>query len=124
MKINLGNKFENVLRLRAALQSNHLFVFIFYLIVSSISVSHAQRLMENAPELQGIDIREKLGEKIPLGLRFKDEDGNEVQLADVFNDGIPVLFTLAYYECPMLCTFVLNGLSKAIVNLDWKPLMM
>ena len=38
-----------------------------------------------------------------------------------FRKGKPVVLTLAYYECPMLCTLVLNALSKGIKELEWTP---
>ena len=81
----------------------------------------AQRLQKNAPELRGIDIKEHLGSEIPLDLAFTDESGNKVALKDYFQEDKPVVLTLAYYECPMLCTLVLNGLSKGIKKLDKIP---
>ncbi len=81
----------------------------------------AQLLREDVPELRGIDVSERLGGSVPLNLRFADENGRQVELRDVFVQGKPVVLTLAYYECPMLCTFVLNALSKAVAELDWQP---
>ncbi len=81
----------------------------------------AQLIKGDAPELQRIDIKENLGEKIPLDLSFVDENGAPVTLAEYMQNGKPVVLTLAYYECPMLCTFVLNGISKAVTELGWSP---
>ena len=75
----------------------------------------------NPQELQGIDVIEHPGEKIPLDLTFIDDHGKIVTLGDYFNQGKPVIFTLSYYECPMLCTLVLNGLSDGIRGLGWPP---
>ena len=81
----------------------------------------AQLLMKDDPALRGIDISESLGAAIPLHLQFINEEGKNVRLSDVVGEGKPVVLTMAYYECPMLCTFVLNGLSKAVKELDWIP---
>jgi protein SCO1/2 len=63
--------------------------------------------------LQDIGLDQKLNEPLPLGLRFTDEQGRDVALGDYFGRR-PVVLVLAYYECPMLCTQVLNGLVSAI----------
>ena len=84
-------------------------------------VLSAQITMDNVAELQNIDVIEHLGEKIPLDLPFIDEQGDTVLLADFLSKDKPVLLTLAYYRCPMLCGLVLEGLSKGIANLDFLP---
>jgi protein SCO1 len=73
--------------------------------------AHAQAI---APILQQIGIDQKLGQQLPLDLTFVDESGNPVQLRQFFAEGKPVVLTFAYYECPMLCTLVLNGEVKAM----------
>ena len=75
----------------------------------------------NPPELREIDVIEHSGDMIPLDLVFTNEYGDTVRLNDYFNQGKPVLLTLAYYECPMLCTLVLNGLSDGVQGLGWPP---
>ncbi len=63
--------------------------------------------------LREVGIDQKLNEQLPLDLTFRDETGNAVKLRDYFGRK-PVILTFAYYECPMLCTLVLNGLLKAL----------
>jgi protein SCO1/2 len=70
--------------------------------------------------LQEIGWDQNLGEKIPLDLAFKDEEGRDVVLADYFGDK-PVVLSLVYYECPMLCTISLNGLARALEVLSFVP---
>ncbi|MCG6920697.1 MAG: SCO family protein [Acidobacteria bacterium] len=70
--------------------------------------------------LQEIGWDQKLGEKIPLDLAFKDEEGRDVVLADYFGDK-PVVLGLVYYRCPMLCTISLNGLARALEVLSFVP---
>ncbi len=74
-----------------------------------------------APEpLSGVDIKARLGEQVPLALPFRDEEGRDVALGDYFGKR-PVVLALVYYECPMLCTLVLNGLVKALRPLTFEP---
>ncbi len=68
--------------------------------------------------LQDIGLDQKLNEPLPLTLKFNDEQGREVALGDYFGRR-PVILVLAYYECPMLCTQVLNGLVSAIGVLNF-----
>jgi protein SCO1/2 len=70
------------------------------------------------PELlQEVGLDQKLNAQIPLNLTFKDEFGRTVKLGDYFG-GRPVILTLNYFECPMLCTEVLNGLTGTLKTLN------
>jgi protein SCO1/2 len=60
--------------------------------------------------LNKVGIDQKLNEQLPLDAVFKDEQGNEVRLGQFFNQGKPVVVSLVYYQCPMLCNQVLNGM--------------
>jgi protein SCO1/2 len=70
--------------------------------------------------LKTIGIDQKLGDQLPLDAEFVDEDGNAVKLGDYFKSGRPVILALVYYECPMLCNQVLNGLTGSLkgISLD------
>ena len=70
---------------------------------------------------KSIDIVERLGDQIPTDLNFVDETGQAVKLADLVAGDLPVILTLNYYECPMLCTLELNGMVKGLRELDYKP---
>jgi protein SCO1/2 len=63
-----------------------------------------------------VGIDQKLNNRIPLDLVFRDERGNEVQLGQYFQH-TPVVLVLAYYDCPMLCTAVLNGVLRSLKEL-------
>ncbi len=66
------------------------------------------------PELlKEVGVDQKLNAEIPLSLTFRDEHGNPVELAQFFGTK-PVILTLVYYNCPMLCTQVLNGLDRSL----------
>jgi protein SCO1/2 len=93
------------------------------LVIGSLLSEYAdgQVLQETPAALQGIDVVEHLGDDIPLGLGFTDESGRKVTLQDYADGTRPVILVLAYYECPMLCTLVLNGIAKAAKELAWVP---
>jgi protein SCO1/2 len=66
------------------------------------------------PELlKEVGIDQKLDAQVPLNLAFRDEHGNPVELGQFFGSK-PVILTLVYYNCPMLCTQVLNGLDRSL----------
>jgi protein SCO1/2 len=85
-------------------------------LVASAAPAHA---LEPLPP--GVDIVEKLGERVPGELTFTDETGKHVKLADYLHDGKPVLLTLVYYRCPMLCSLTLNGVVGALRQQKWQP---
>ncbi len=62
---------------------------------------------------EAIEITQELGARIPLDTPFKDEHGNTVTLGDYLGDR-PAVLALVYYECPMLCNQILNGLDIAL----------
>ena len=70
--------------------------------------------------LKKVGIEQRLGVSLPLDAVFKDENGREVKLAEYFSKGRPIVLALVYYECPMLCNQVLNGLTGSMkgVSLD------
>jgi protein SCO1/2 len=69
------------------------------------------------PELlKHVSIDQKLNETIPLNLTFRDENGAPVRLAQFFGKK-PVILTLVYYNCPNLCTQVLNGVESGLKEL-------
>jgi protein SCO1/2 len=81
----------------------------------------AQRTEPLPKDLEGVGITEHAGARLPLDLEFKDEDGKTVNLAQYFNGDRPVILTLGYYRCPMLCTLVLNSLVDGLKDLPWTP---
>ena len=62
--------------------------------------------------MQGVGIDQNLNAQIPLELTFKDENGQVVRLGQYFREK-PVMLALVYYECPMLCNMILNGLTHS-----------
>jgi protein SCO1/2 len=66
--------------------------------------------------LQDIRFDQRLNEQVPLELKFREDSGRVVKLADYFH-GKPVILVLAYYQCPRLCTLVLNGLVQGMLEM-------
>lgn len=63
--------------------------------------------------LKEVGIDQKLNQSIPLDLVFRDEHGKPVRLGEYFGQK-PVILSMVYYNCPMLCTQVLNGLESSL----------
>ncbi|HTM29996.1 MAG TPA: SCO family protein [Vicinamibacterales bacterium] len=68
-------------------------------------------------ELQNVEFAQRLDHQLPLDLTFVDEDGQQVRLGQYFSRK-PVVVVFVYYECPMLCSQVLNGVTSALVPLN------
>ena len=73
------------------------------------------------PGLEGVGLDQRLNEQVPLNLTFRDEQGRAVKLGDYFHAGRPVVLNLVYFQCPMLCTEVLNGLTSALKVIRFVP---
>ena len=80
------------------------------------------QLAEQPPEiLEEVGITEHLDAKLPMDLEFRDEDGDWVKLGSFFDGDRPVILTLNYYKCPMLCGLQLNGVVDGLEGLEWSP---
>ncbi len=82
-----------------------------------LSVALVVAAQDNAavtpPQLRGVGIDQRLNNQVPLDLKFRDETGHTVTLGSYFG-GKPVILSLVYYTCPMLCTMAENGLLNAL----------
>ena len=70
------------------------------------------------PLLQGIGIDQRLNEQVPLDLQFRDETGKTVRLGEFFGKK-PVILSLVYFSCPMLCTVAENGLLHSLEEVSF-----
>ncbi|MDQ6892857.1 MAG: SCO family protein [Acidobacteriota bacterium] len=68
--------------------------------------------------LRDVGVVQRLGQPLPLDAIFQDEAGRAVRLGQYFGKR-PVVLVLAYYDCPMLCTEVLNGLLSSLKTLSF-----
>jgi protein SCO1/2 len=72
------------------------------------------------PQFKDVTFAQQLGQRLPLDVRFTDETGRERALGEYFGSR-PVVLAFVYYQCPMLCTHVLNGISSALKALPFVP---
>ncbi len=72
-------------------------------------------------ELDGVGITEKPNAQLPFDAQLFDEQGQVVTLGSFFKPKRPVILTLNYYSCPMLCTLVLNGAVEAMREIPFVP---
>ena len=98
-------------------------------LLTTATVAAAQgsmRLDRSLPSNQAPDILKQvtvdghMNAQVPLDLPFRDEAGRTVKLGSLLHEGRPAVLVPAYYECPMLCTQVLNSLFTAlgVIKLD------
>jgi len=80
----------------------------------------AGRTVDPVDPARDIGFDQKLGAQVPLDLIFRDEAGREVRLGDYLGKR-PVLLSLAYYECPMLCGMALQGVARGMKGIPFAP---
>ena len=97
-------------------------------VFAAAGAAHAEKQMvfpqgaeQSLSALQDIDVIEHLGDRVPAGLAFTDVGGRPVQLESLFGRGLPVVVTLGYHRCPMLCGLVLDGIVKAAASSTFEP---
>jgi len=90
------------------------FLFLAACVFALAPIPHAQAHVRETPDeiLKQIGVDEKLGGQVPPDLSFRNEEGKTVRLGDFFGKG-PVLLTLNYYTCPMLCPITLRNLFSS-----------
>jgi len=89
-------------------------------LLCAMTVAGPLQAQSAAQVIQQVKFEQRIGNTLPLELAFRDEAGETVQLARYFGKK-PVVLALVYYECPMLCTFILNGLVKSLKPLTFEP---
>ena len=73
---------------------------------------------DRAPKaLDGVGIEEKLGAQVPLQLKLTDAEGHSTSLGQIFAARRPVLMSLNYSSCPMLCSLQLDGLVGGLKDM-------
>ncbi len=90
-------------------------------LAAAAGVTSAQVANQAVPALDKVGVEEHLDARLPLELEFIDEDGRTVRLGDYFDGARPVILTLNYYRCPMLCGLQLNGVVAGLEEMDWTP---
>lgn len=92
-------------------------LFMASVLAMSLSITvRAQSDNEKPKLLRDVGIDQRLDNQLPLDLAFHDESGGTIKLGEYFGRK-PVILAMVYYECPMLCTEVLNGLLASLKNM-------
>lgn len=69
--------------------------------------------------LEGVDVVERLGQQVPLDTVLTDSTGHLRPLRSFVSGQRPVLLTLVYYRCPMLCNVLLGGMVRGLRETGW-----
>lgn len=96
-----------------------LLILIIVAKLSFLLASASAQINRELQTLDGVGIEEKLDAELPLDLTFRNSDGKVIQLRDLFDGESPVLLSLNYSDCPMLCQLQLNGLVEGLQDLSW-----
>ena len=102
----------------------HSVVWPVCLLAGSLLASRpaAAQLSGQTPAVfDGVGIDEQLGAYVPASLVFRNEQGEAVEIGSFFDETRPVLLTLVYHDCPMLCSVVLDKLTDALGAMTWTP---
>jgi protein SCO1/2 len=92
-------------------------LLILPLLLLAAAIASAQsRPATPASLAQQVSLEQRLGQQVPLDLAFRDSTGRPVALRELVRDR-PVILTLVYFRCPMLCNQVLGGLLKSSQSL-------
>ena len=123
---------------RSSLRSQSVCVFVVSAIVAFSAVTQLDAQMAAGPAAAGykqepgmvssaipaplreIGFDQNIDQRVPLDTTFRNEAGATVRLGDYFGKK-PVVLVFAYYDCPMLCTQVINGLSSALGVMSLNP---
>lgn len=98
----------------------HLHAPLVLALLATLAPAQRQDLAQRFDPAQEVGIDQRIGQALPLDLAFRDHTGRELVLGELFGQQ-PVLLALVYYECPMLCTLVLNGVTSALRTLPLRP---
>jgi len=90
-----------------------------FVVIAASTVTAQSTQRDVPPDTEGIEIVERLDERIPPDLTFRDHEGREVTLAEYLEPDKPVILTLNYYTCPQLCHLTLNALVRGLRDVEW-----
>lgn len=91
-----------------------IFRIFFFIFIFSIHLGNCEDQLQHSQEVfDKVGITQKLGEHLPDSLVFTDDQNQKIHLHDLLNQ-TPIILTPIYYQCPMLCSLVLNGLVKSL----------
>ena len=87
------------------------------LAVAAVARAAAPDAAARPPLLRGVGLEPHLGASLPLDVPLRDENGDAVSLGRYLDGRRPAVLVFAYYGCPMLCSQVLNSLTRSVKTL-------
>ena len=94
---------------------------IAWLLTFLVTTSASAQTLKPLPEVEGLETVEKRGERVPLNLSFRDSRGKTIALSSLIDGSQPVLLSLNYARCPMLCGVQINGIIDGLKSLSLQP---
>lgn len=94
-------------------------LFVLSLLLGAAFEADAQLNRENPSILQGVGVDERIGGAIDGDLLFLDHEGRQIRLQEILDQGKPVLLNPLYYDCPVLCNLVVDGVAESVARMDW-----
>lgn len=91
-----------------------LVLLLFWITVTG----NALALEKPGEELKDVGLATELGAQVDTSLTFTNSEGKLVALSELISESIPTIIIPAYYDCPMLCGLLLNGVIKLINRMD------
>jgi protein SCO1 len=88
-------------------------VFVVLLLLAAVPARAQQPASSQPAPLHGVGITQRMNQQVPGDLLFRDETGQSVHLGDFFGKK-PIVLSLVYFNCPFMCTEVLNGELRAL----------
>lgn len=100
---------------------NILSLVLFSFLLITHQSTQAQVNKSKPKKLLNVGVEEKLGDQIPTNIEFTTSEGKIITTGQIFSGDKPVIINPVYYECPMLCSMVLNSLLDGLQKLAWSP---
>jgi protein SCO1 len=88
-------------------------LFVAILLLAAVPARAQQPASSQPAPLHGVGITQRMNQQVPGDLLFRDETGRSVHLGDYFGKK-PIVLSLVYFNCPFMCTEVLNGELRAL----------
>lgn len=97
------------------------YVLIAFCILLHPLAAFGQLNNQKPKKVQNVGIDEHLGNTVPLDLAFATSKGDSVTLAELMKEDKPVILNPVYYNCPMLCSMVINAIYQGVDDVKWNP---
>lgn len=106
---------------RFARSSTHALVLAMSVLLLGTLSANAQLAKKQLDSLEGVGVDEQLNTQLPLDISFTNSSGKSIRIADLFEPARPILLSLNYSDCPMLCRLQLNGLVEGLRGMKLEP---